>query len=89
MKSSNKVLIVFFGVILLYISAAFTEVRIRGVKEDLNDENAKVETIALDGLKYLMLSDLDSRVLLRSSDNPRLEIRSRSEGIISGLNLCT
>ncbi len=85
MKLSNKVLIVFFGVILLYISAAFTEVRIRGVKRDLNSENAKVETIALDDLKYLILSDLDERVLLRSSDNPRLEIRSRSEGILSGL----
>ncbi len=85
MKSSNKVLIVFFGVILLYISAAFTEVRIRGVKGDLSDETAKVETIALDDLKYLVLSDLDSRVLLRSSDNPRLEIRSRTEGILSGL----
>ncbi len=85
MKASNKVLIVFFGVILLYISAAFTEVRIRGVKEGLNSENAKVETRALDDLKYLKLSDLDSRVLIRSSDDPRIEIRSRSEGLLSNL----
>ncbi len=85
MKASNKVLTVFFGIILLYISAAFTEVRIRGVKGDLDNENVKVETIPLDDLKYLVVSDLDKRVLLKSSDKPRLEIRSRSEGIISEL----
>ncbi|MEQ9099991.1 MAG: DUF2807 domain-containing protein [Imperialibacter sp.] len=86
MKLSNKILIGFFGFIFLYMMAAFTEVRLRGYKRDLNGVETQIETAPLGDIGYIVLSDLDHRVIISSSDEPRIEVKSIGGGYLSSID---
>ena len=83
MKLSNKILIGFFTAISLYMITAFTEVRFKGDYNRLDHDNAKVESIPLNAIKYLVVSDLEKRISIRSSDEPRIELRSVAGDMLS------
>ncbi|TRX60229.1 hypothetical protein FNH22_09280 [Fulvivirga sp. M361] len=85
MKLSNKILIGFFGFVLLYMLLAFTEVRFRGDYKGWNKSNSKVESTPIDTVKYLVLKGLDQQVKLSTSDQPRIELKSRSGAVLSKL----
>lgn len=85
MKISNKILIGFFGFIFIYMTAAFTEIRLRGDLYHMDDSNAIIETVDIIGVKYLILPDLDQRIFVRGSDKPRIEVRSISGDLLQNL----
>ena len=85
MKASNRILLIFFSGALLYMLAAFAEVRLSGERSDLHS-NAEVETVRLENMKYLVLSDLERRVNITSSDEPRIELRSNTGQLLSNLS---
>lgn len=86
MKLSNKTLIIFFGVILAYTLLAFAEIRFKGEHQSLNEENSIAEEVSMKNLKYVVISeDLDKRVTISSSNNPRIELKSTSGDILSKL----
>jgi hypothetical protein len=86
MKLSNKILIGFFGFILIYMMAAFTEIRFRGYKRDLNGAELQSEKAPLGDIGYIVLSDLDHRVVVSSSDEPRIEVKSIGGGYLSSVD---
>ncbi|MEQ9375366.1 MAG: DUF2807 domain-containing protein [Imperialibacter sp.] len=86
MKLSNKILIGFFGFILLYMMAAFTEVRLRGYKRDLSGAETQIENAPLGNVGYIVLSDSERRVTISSSDEPHIEVKSIDGGFISNVN---
>ncbi|XOV94953.1 MAG: hypothetical protein ACFHWX_09635 [Bacteroidota bacterium] len=75
MKLSNKILIGFFGFIFLYLSAVFTEIRLRG-NPNRFIEPAIAETLDLSEIKYLTLNDLGKVVKVVGSDKSQIEIKS-------------
>lgn len=86
MTLSNKILIGFFGFILIYTLMAFTEIRVKGDLRILNDENSTVESIPLENLKYLSVaSDFEERITISSSDNPQVKIKSKSGQLIASM----
>lgn len=82
MKLSNKILTGFFGVIFIYLTAAFTEVRFRGTPKLIGDSNSIAETVDISKVNYLILSDLERSIRVYESDNPRLEVRSLSGNLL-------
>ena len=85
MKLSNKVLIVFFGVLLLYLVSAFGEIRFRGTPNTLDTSNAVIETIPLSSFSSVIVSNLDYSVSLSPSDTTRIDVASISGAMIEGL----
>jgi hypothetical protein len=55
---------------------AFTELRLKGDINRLIDTNSVSETTAITGVNYLVLSDLNQRIIILGSDNPRIEVKS-------------
>jgi hypothetical protein len=86
MKLSNKILLGFFGIIFLYLTAAFTEVRMTGLPNFINDKNSVRETVDLSGIHYLVLNDVDKQIRVIGSDSTQLEARSLSGGILAKLS---
>ncbi|MEO1053777.1 MAG: hypothetical protein AAFX87_24280 [Bacteroidota bacterium] len=78
MKLSNKVLIGFFGLVLLYMLAAFAEIRLKGDYNVLNKTTAQTESIDIKPVTHLMLPDMDQRIIIKSSNEPRIELLSIS-----------
>lgn len=76
MKLSNKILLGFLGFIFLYLSAAFTEIRLTGSPNIINDENSIAERIDLSPITYLVLNGVDKDVNVIGSDQSSLEVRS-------------
>ncbi len=76
MKLSNKILIGFFGLVLTYMLAAFTEVRLRGESSHFTSENAIVENIALAEVGFIVVPDLDKKVTITTDEEPRIRLRS-------------
>lgn len=76
MKLSNKILLGFFGLIFLYLNAAFIEVRLTGSPNIINDENSIAERVDLSGITHLTLNEVEKAVRVIGSDQPRLEVRS-------------
>lgn len=79
MKLSNKILLGFLGFIFIYLTAAFTELRVNGTPNVIDDKNSKAETVDLSGITHIILKDFDRRnVHVIGSDTSRLEVRSFS-----------
>lgn len=77
MKLSNKILIGFFGLIFIYMAAAFTEVRFSGKLNRIDDSRGKTEIVDISGVTYLILPELEESVTIRGTlDKPRIEVRS-------------
>jgi hypothetical protein len=85
MKLSNKILLGFFGFIFIYLTAAFTELRLTGSPNIIDDKNSKAETVDISGIAYLVLQDLDKDIRVIGSDRARLEVRSRSGDLLQNL----
>jgi hypothetical protein len=85
MKLSNKILFGFFGFIFLYMNAAFTEIRVRGTSNVVDEKNSIAETVNLDGLSYLIINDVDKEVKLRRGESPRIEVRSLAGNVLQEL----
>ncbi|MTI38312.1 hypothetical protein, partial [Fulvivirga lutimaris] len=76
MKLSNKILIGFFGFAFIYMTAAFTEIRLKGDPNRIDEFNGVMETVGINNVNYLVLPDLDHRITIMGSDNPRIEVKS-------------
>ncbi len=76
MKLSNKILIGFFGFIFIYMTAAFTEIRLKGDPNQLDEFNGISETVGIVGINYLILPDLDQSISIVGTNDPRIEVRS-------------
>jgi len=85
MKLSNKILIGFFGFIFLYMNAAFTEIRLMGTPNVINDQNSIAETVDLPAITYLVLNDVEKVVNVVGSDQPLLEVRSITGDVLKKL----
>jgi hypothetical protein len=85
MKLSNKILLGFFGLIFLYLTAAFVEIRLSGAPNVVNDKNSIAETVDIPGIAYLIINNLDRDIKVIGSDRPRLEVRSLSGDILKEL----
>jgi len=85
MKFSNRLLIGFVGFVLIYMIVAFTELRLKGDNENLLSENTISETMPLGNYKYLIISDLNRMISVRSSRTPGVEIKSMKGGLLSSL----
>jgi hypothetical protein len=85
MKLSNKILVGFFGFILLYLTAAFTELGIRGTPHTIDDKNSIAESIEIPNIIQLSLSGVDKEINVRASEKPRLELRSLSGDLLKNL----
>ncbi|WOK09192.1 DUF2807 domain-containing protein [Imperialibacter roseus] len=86
MKLSNKILIGFFGFILIYMMAAFAEIRFLGYKRDLSGTEVQVEKAPLGNVGYIVLSDSEHRVTISSSNEPHIEVKSIDGSFLSNLN---
>jgi hypothetical protein len=76
MKLSNKILIGFFGLIFIYMTAAFTEIRFKGDPNQIDEFNGIAETVGIAGVNYLILPDLEQSISIIGSNDPRIEVRS-------------
>lgn len=85
MKLSNKILIGFFGGGMIYMLMAFTEIRFRGDDRRFTTENAKVESQLLNGIRFIKLNDPGKRINIQSSNESRIEMRSKEGGLLSKL----
>lgn len=85
MKLSNKILIGFFGFVFLYMIAAFTEVRLKGDPNRIDEFNGVMETVGIGGVNYLVLPDLGHRMTVMGSDNPRIEVKSLAGDLLKHL----
>lgn len=85
MKLSNKVLLGFLGFIFLYLTAAFTELRMRGTLNVINDKNSIAEAVDLPVIGHVVINGLDEYVWVRPSDHARLEVRSVRGGLLKNL----
>lgn len=89
MKLSNKILIGFFAFIFIYMTAAFTELRLKGDPNRIDEFNGIVETVGIAGVRYLVLPDLDHNISVLGSNDPRIEVRSISGDILQYLKYST
>lgn len=86
MKLSNKILLGFFGFLFLYLTAAFTEIRLTGTPNFLNDKNSIAESADISAIKHLVLNDIDREVQIRAADSSVLQVRSFSGDMMKRLN---
>jgi hypothetical protein len=85
MKLSNKILLGFLGVIFLYLTAAFTEVRLTGTPNIMNDKNSVSEILNISGVRYIVLDSVDKQINVVGSDRAHLEIRSLTGDLLKKL----
>lgn len=85
MKLSNKILIGFFGIMFLYLTAVFAEIRLRGMPNIINDTNSIAETVDIPSVTHVVLRDVDKAVYVVGSDKPRLEVRSFSGNLLQSV----
>lgn len=86
MKLSNKVLIGFFGFIFIYMTAAFTEIRLKGESNIIDFSNSIAETVDFSGVTYLVVEGLEQGVSVIGSDKAKMEIQSNSGELLQKLN---
>lgn len=86
MKLSNKILIGFFGLIFIYMAAAFTEVRFSGELNRIDDSIGMTEKVDITGVSYLILPELEESVTIRGTlGKPRIEVRSLTGDMLQHL----
>lgn len=85
MKLSNKILLGFFGVIFIYMTAAFVEVRVTGTLNVLDEKNSIAETADITGIAYVVLDEVGERITISGSGQAQLEVRSRSGEMLKAL----
>lgn len=85
MNLSNKILIGLFGFLFLYMIVAFTEMRLKGDLNRLDDSNSISETVDITSVQYLKLVDIGHRIKLYGSDKPRIEVKSISGNVLQYL----
>jgi len=85
MQLSNKILIGFFGFLFLYMIVAFTEMRLKGDLNRLDDSNSISETVDITSMQYLKLVDIGHRITIHGSDEPRIEVKSISGDVLQYL----
>ena len=85
MKLSNKILLGFLGVIFLYLTAAFAEVRLMGTPNIMNDKNSVSETLNITGVRYIVLVAVDKQINVVGSDRSHLEVRSLTGDLLKKL----
>jgi hypothetical protein len=85
MKLSNKILIGLFSFLFLYMIVAFTEMRLKGDLNRLNDSNSISETVDITSVQYLKLVDIGHRITIHGSDKPRIEVKSISGDVLQYL----
>jgi len=85
MKLSNKILLAFFGFLFLYLTAAFTEIRLTGTPNMVNESNSKAEVVDLPGIHYIVVNDLGRNVTIAQSDRFKVEVRSISGNVLKNL----
>lgn len=85
MKLSNKILIGFFALIFVYLTAAFTELRVRGISHHLDEDNSVAETVRISGVNQLVLPNLREQIYVIASDTARLEVRSNAGNMLQKL----
>lgn len=79
MKLSNKILLGFFGTVILYTLIAAGEIRFKGVLRSENKEGFLVESIAIDSHKHLIIRNSNIDISVNQSETTRMEIRSYNE----------
>ena len=85
MKLSNKILIGFFGLSFLYMILAFTEMGFKGDLNRFTDTNSISESVDIENVTYLVLSNLDQRITIKMSDTSRIEIKSITGDLLKDL----
>lgn len=85
MKLSNRILIGFFGLIFIYMTAAFTEIRFRGDLNNIDESNGIVESVNISGMRHLVIPDLGERITIKGSVTSRIEVRSISGDLFKNL----
>ena len=85
MKLSDKIIIGFFGFIFLYMIAAFTELRFKGENTSFDTATALIETLPISNIRYLRISDFGRNIVISSSTNPRIEVRSKTGELLQEL----
>lgn len=85
MKLSNKILIGFFGFIFFYMTAAFTEMRLKGDLNRIGEHGGILETAELGSIGYVKVSDLLQRVTITGADNPGIEVKSKTGQALQSL----
>lgn len=87
MKLSNKVLIGFFGLLMVYMIAAFTEIRFKGDLNRLTEGQGSMERAMIPDVSYLDVKDLGRRTItIQASDSNYIELRSISGTALSKLS---
>lgn len=76
MKLSNKILLGFFGCIILYTLLAASEVRFRGSFRGDVLEGHLIETVNTGSYKHLIINSSNIEVSIDQSDTTRIEIKS-------------
>lgn len=85
MKLSNKILIGFFGFLFLYLTAAFTELRLTGSPNFMDNNNSITETADYSGISYLKLNHCDQDLKVMGSDRFQIQVRSVSGDLLKKL----
>jgi hypothetical protein len=77
MKLSNKILLGFFGLLFVYLTAAFAEVRLRGTPNFMASNTGIAESIDLTGVRYIVLNRVDQNTKIMPAEKASMEVRSR------------
>ena len=85
MQLSNKILIGIFGFLFLYMIVAFTEMRLKGDLNRLDDSNSISEKAEIATANYIKLSNLDPHVTIIGSEKPSLEVKSVTGNMLQHL----
>jgi hypothetical protein len=83
MKFSNKILLGFLGLIFLYLTAAFAELRMTGIPNIYDDKNSTAERVDFSAVRYLVVSNVDKQIHVTGSDRSAIEVRSLSGDFLS------
>lgn len=85
MQLSNKILIGLFGFLFLYMIVAFTEMRLKGDLNRLDDSNSITETVDITSVQYLNLEDIGHRITIHGSNKPGIEVKSITGDVLQYL----
>ena len=79
MKLSNKILLGFFGSVILYTLLAAGEIRLNGSLRSENNEGFLLKSTEVSSFKHLVINDSDINISVNQSDTNRIEVRGNNE----------